>query len=119
MGSYGTDPRVESDKVKNQKAVDAKYLSSTFSFNQPLLEEEKKKTTKADESKSVKTKKETSNNQTVRVTLVKSFYGRLPKHRATVTGLGLKRINHIVEHESSPQILGMVNVVNHLVRVEK
>jgi len=32
--------------------------------------------------------------------------------------LGLKKMNHTVEHEATPQILGMINKVNHLVKVE-
>ena len=54
----------------------------------------------------------------VSVTLVKSFYGRLPKHRATVTGLGLKRINHTVELEDTPEVRGMINKVSYLLKVE-
>jgi large subunit ribosomal protein L30 len=54
----------------------------------------------------------------VSVTLVKSFYGRLPKHRATITGLGLKRINHTVELEDTPEVRGMINKVSYLLKVE-
>ncbi|MGE4595211.1 MAG: 50S ribosomal protein L30 [Gammaproteobacteria bacterium] len=52
------------------------------------------------------------------MTLVKSFHGRLPRHRATVTGLGLKRINHTVELEDTPCIRGMINKVSYLLKVE-
>jgi large subunit ribosomal protein L30 len=62
--------------------------------------------------------KATPKKATVRVTLVKSFHGRLPKHRATVTGLGLKRINHTVELEDTPCIRGMINKVSYLLKVE-
>ncbi len=65
------------------------------------------------ESKKAPTKK-----PTVSVTLVKSFYGRLPKHRATVTGLGLKRINHTVVLEDTPEVRGMINKVSYLLKVE-
>ncbi|MFW6092977.1 MAG: 50S ribosomal protein L30 [Pseudomonadota bacterium] len=54
----------------------------------------------------------------IRVTLVRSPAGRLTKHRATVTGLGLKRVNHTVELEDTPAVRGMINRVNYLVRVE-
>ncbi|MBT5783875.1 MAG: 50S ribosomal protein L30 [Candidatus Thioglobus sp.] len=63
-------------------------------------------------------KKAVSKKNTVRVTLVKSFYGRLPSHRATVTGLGLKRINHTVELADTPEIRGMINKVAYLLKVE-
>lgn len=55
----------------------------------------------------------------LKVTLVKSRFGRLPKHRATVAGLGLKRINQTVVLQDTPQIRGMINKVSYLVRVEE
>ena len=64
------------------------------------------------------TKKAVSTKSTVSVTLIKSFYGRLPKHRATVTGLGLKRINHTVILEDTPEVRGMINKVSYLLKVE-
>ena len=70
------------------------------------------------ETKKASTKKATPKKKTVSVTLVKSFYGRLPKHRATVTGLGLKRINHTVELEDTPEVRGMINKVSYLLEVE-
>ena len=62
-------------------------------------------------------KKVASSKATVSVTLIKSFYGRLPKHRATVTGLGLKRINHTVVLEDTPEVRGMINKVSYLLKV--
>ena len=53
------------------------------------------------------------------VTLIKSFYGRLPAHRATVKGLGLKRINHTVELQNTPEVRGMINKVSYLLKVEE
>ena len=53
------------------------------------------------------------------VTLIKSFYGRLPAHRATVNGLGLKRINHTVELKDTPEVRGMINKVSYLLKVEE
>lgn len=55
----------------------------------------------------------------LKVTLVKSRFGRLPKHRATVAGLGLKRINQTVVLQDTPEIRGMINMVHYLVRVEE
>ena len=75
-------------------------------------------TSKVVETKKVPTKKAVSTKSTVSVTLIKSFYGRLPKHRATVTGLGLKRINHTVILEDSPEVRGMINKVSYLLKVE-
>jgi len=56
--------------------------------------------------------------KTVKVTQVKSAIGRLPKHRATLVGLGLRRINHTVELEDTPAVRGMINKVYYMVKVE-
>jgi len=55
----------------------------------------------------------------VKVTLVKSTIGTLESHRACVRGLGLRRINHVVEVEDTPSVRGMIHRVNYLVRVEE
>ncbi|MDX3775308.1 50S ribosomal protein L30 [Chromatiaceae bacterium AAb-1] len=57
--------------------------------------------------------------KTVKVTQVKSSIGRLPKHKATLTGLGLRRIGHTVELEDTPSVRGMINAVNFMVKVEE
>jgi len=54
----------------------------------------------------------------IRVTQVKSLIDRSKKQKATMEALGLKKINHTVEHEVTPQIQGMINKVSHLVNVE-
>ena len=56
--------------------------------------------------------------KTVRVTQIKSSIGRLPKHRATIKGLGLRRIRHTVELEDTPSVRGMINSVSYMVKVE-
>ncbi|MDN3653676.1 50S ribosomal protein L30 [Thalassotalea ponticola] len=56
--------------------------------------------------------------KTVKVTQVKSSIGRLPTHRATLKGLGLRRINHTVELEDTPSVRGMINLVRYMVKVE-
>ncbi|CAB9538556.1 LSU ribosomal protein L30p (L7e) [Bathymodiolus brooksi thiotrophic gill symbiont] len=68
--------------------------------------------------KKVAPKKTVTKKSTVSVTLVKSFYGRLPSHRATVTGLGLKRINHTVELVDTPEVRGMINKISYLLKIE-
>jgi len=64
-------------------------------------------------------KKVATKKTTLSVTLIKSFYGRLPAHRATVNGLGLKRINHKVELQDTPEVRGMINKVSYLLKVER
>ncbi len=54
----------------------------------------------------------------IKVTLVKSRYGRLKNHQACVAGLGLRRINHSVVVEDTPENRGMINKVSYLLRVE-
>lgn len=55
---------------------------------------------------------------TVKVTLVKSTIGRNAAHRACVSGLGLRRMNHTVEVEDTPATRGMINKVSYLLKVE-
>jgi large subunit ribosomal protein L30 len=54
----------------------------------------------------------------IKVTLVKSTIGRIQAHKATVTGLGLRRMHHTVELQDTPAIRGMINTVGYLLKVE-
>jgi large subunit ribosomal protein L30 len=54
----------------------------------------------------------------IKVKLVKSINGCLTGHVATVRGLGLRRLNHVVELEDTPEVRGMINRVAYLVRLE-
>ncbi|MCP3909196.1 MAG: 50S ribosomal protein L30 [Oceanicoccus sp.] len=56
--------------------------------------------------------------KTVKVTLVRSTNGRRKEHKASVAGLGLRRINHTVEVEDTPSTRGMINQVSYMLRVE-
>jgi len=58
-----------------------------------------------------------SNTKTVKVTLVKSKNGRLKKHKACLTGLGLRKIGHTVELEDTAAVRGMINKVSYLLKV--
>ena len=58
-------------------------------------------------------------NKQLKVTLVKSLIGRLKNHQASVRGLGLRRINHSVVVEDTPENRGMINQVNYMVKVEE
>lgn len=55
---------------------------------------------------------------TIKVTLVRSTIGRIEAHKATVKGLGLRRMNHCVEVQDTPAIRGMINAVSYLLKVE-
>ena len=54
----------------------------------------------------------------IRVTQTRSANGRLQSHKATLSGLGLRRIRHSVELDDTPEIRGMLNKVNYMIRVE-
>lgn len=54
----------------------------------------------------------------IKVILKKSIIGRLPKHRAIIFGLGLKKINSSVVLEENAAVLGMLKKVCYLVKVE-
>ncbi|ATF09850.1 50S ribosomal protein L30 [Candidatus Enterovibrio altilux] len=55
----------------------------------------------------------------IKVTQTRSSIGRLPKHKATLRGLGLRRINNTVEVEDTACVRGMVNQIHYMVKVEE
>lgn len=57
--------------------------------------------------------------KTLTVTLRRSLIGEKPKTRATVQGLGLRKINQKVSHPDSPALRGMLGKVGHLVDVDE
>lgn len=54
----------------------------------------------------------------VKVTQTRSTIGKIPKHIATMKGLGLRRIGHTVELDDTDAIRGMINKVHYMVKVE-
>jgi large subunit ribosomal protein L30 len=85
-----------------------------------------KKATDKETAKKAPARKETAGKQQVaaktgkkvRVTLVRGLIGTRESHRATVRGLGLRRINHTVELEDTPAVRGMINKVSYLLKCE-
>lgn len=55
----------------------------------------------------------------LKITLVKSTIGAIPKHKKTVEALGLRKLNKTVEMPDNAPVRGMVNQVRHLVKVEE
>jgi len=55
----------------------------------------------------------------LRITQVRSAIGRLKNQKATIKALGIRKLNHTVEHDDNPTIRGMINAVSHLVKVEE
>jgi len=59
------------------------------------------------------------NAKKLKVTLVRSPAGRLRAHRATVTGLGLRRLHHSVVLNDTPEVRGMIRAVYYMVKCEE
>ena len=55
----------------------------------------------------------------LKITLIRSKYGWSKKQRATIAGLGLRRIRHTVIRPDDPCIRGMIEKIKHLVKVEE
>ena len=55
----------------------------------------------------------------IKVTQVRSSINRTKKQKLTLAALGLRKLGMTVEHDDTPNILGMINKVSHLVTVEK
>jgi large subunit ribosomal protein L30 len=55
----------------------------------------------------------------IKVRLLKSLAGCKREHRDTVRGLGLRRIDHVVELTDTPAVRGMINKVAYLVRIDQ
>ena len=98
-----------------KRAASKKAVSNESSTKEVAV---KKAPAKKVATKKVSTKEVATKKAILSVTLIKSFYGRLPVHRATVNGLGLKRINHTVELQDTPEVRGMINKVSYLLKVE-
>lgn len=99
------ESKSESKKAPAKKTAAKKAAAKKTAGSKAMVA----KAAKADKSKPEKT---------VKVTLVKSTIGTLASHRATVRGLGLRRIRHCVELEDTPAVRGMINKVDYLLKVE-
>lgn len=60
-----------------------------------------------------------TDKKTVKVTMVRSKNGRIPKHQATLVGLGLRKIGQSVVLEDTAAVRGMINQVYYMVQVEE
>jgi large subunit ribosomal protein L30 len=54
----------------------------------------------------------------IRITQVKSRNGKPERQKRTLSALGIRKLNQSVEHEATPQILGMIEKVRHLLKIE-
>lgn len=53
----------------------------------------------------------------IKIKQVRSTINRPARQKATIKALGLSKLNQVVEHEATPQVLGMVKKVQHLIEV--
>jgi large subunit ribosomal protein L30 len=56
-------------------------------------------------------------NAKIKIKLIKSTIGKPKKHRDIVTGLGLKKINHVVELSDTPEVRGMIAKISHMLNI--
>lgn len=75
-------------------------------------------TEKAAEKKRAATRHGAARPRQVRITLVRSLIGYPQRQRETVRGLGLRKLHSQVVRPETPEVLGMVRKISHLVRVE-
>ena len=55
----------------------------------------------------------------IRITQIKSKNGMPERQKRTLAALGLRKMHHSVEHSATPQIMGMIEKIKHLVKVEE
>ncbi|SEK37807.1 50S ribosomal protein L30 [Parapedobacter koreensis] len=55
----------------------------------------------------------------IKITQIKSIIDRSERQKQTMKALGLRKINHTIEVEATPSIIGMVRKVNHLIAIEE
>ncbi|VFP87906.1 50S ribosomal protein L30 [Candidatus Erwinia haradaeae] len=58
-------------------------------------------------------------SKTIQITQTRSSIGCLPKQKATLLGLGLRRIHQTVEHNDTPSIRGMINAISHMISIKE
>jgi large subunit ribosomal protein L30 len=55
----------------------------------------------------------------IRITQIKSKNGKPERQKRTLAALGIRKMHHSVEHEATPQILGMVEKLKHMLKIEE
>ena len=58
-------------------------------------------------------------NKKIKITLIKSPIGYKEKAKKTLEALGLRRMNQSIEHNSNDSIMGMIKIVDYLIKVEE
>lgn len=112
---------------KSEAAKTAKTEKAAKTVKAPEAEKAVKteKAAKADKAvkaaKTVKTEKaaKTANTGKIKITLIKSTIGQVPKTRATITAMGLRKIGQTVELPDNGATRGQIQKVRHMVKVEE
>lgn len=55
----------------------------------------------------------------IKITQIKSSIGRLPRHKKTLIGLGLRHIGHVVIRQDTPSIQGMVKKISYMLKIQE
>jgi large subunit ribosomal protein L30 len=55
----------------------------------------------------------------VRITQIRSAINRPNRQKLTIEALGIKKLNRPIDHEATPQVLGMIDKVKHLLKIEE
>ncbi|CAL4325690.1 50S ribosomal protein L30 [Buchnera aphidicola] len=55
----------------------------------------------------------------IKITQIKSSIGRIPKHKKTLLGLGLRHIGHSVIHHDTPAIRGMIKKISYILKIQE
>ena len=58
-------------------------------------------------------------NKKIKITLIKSPIGYKEKAKKTLEALGLRKINQCIEHNSNDSIMGMIKIIDYLIKVEE
>lgn len=56
---------------------------------------------------------------TLSVTMIKSKFGRLPRHQACLKGLGLTKMNQTIQIPNTPEFRGMINKISYMLKIEE
>ncbi|QCI19020.1 50S ribosomal protein L30 [Buchnera aphidicola] len=57
--------------------------------------------------------------KTIKITQIKSSIGRIPKHKKTLSGLGLRYIGHTIILQDTPSVRGMIKKVSYILKIQE
>lgn len=105
-------------KEVTDQVEEAKEKKATKTSAKPKVTAKTKTKDSAEAAPKKKVKKEAAGGETLQLRLVKSGIGRSKDQKATIAGLGFKKVNQVVTLKDSPAVRGMVNKISHLVEIQ-